>query len=62
MGFKDWSKISVPQLGGIGFPSIQGLQQLSHHVRRYPMTWFCPIYFSRDYLLDSFGRMAFIWS
>jgi hypothetical protein len=26
------------------------------------MTWFCPIYFSRDYLLDSFGRMASIWS
>jgi hypothetical protein len=26
------------------------------------MSWFCPIYFSRDYLLDSFGRMAPIWS
>jgi hypothetical protein len=20
------------------------------------MSWFCPIYFSRDYLLDYFGR------
>jgi hypothetical protein len=62
VGFKVWRKISVPQLGGIGFPSIQGLQQLFHHVDRYPMSWFCPIYFSRDYLLDSFGRMASIWS
>jgi hypothetical protein len=26
------------------------------------MSWFCPIYFSSDYLLDSFGRMAPIWS
>jgi hypothetical protein len=26
------------------------------------MSWFCPIYFSRDYLLDSFGIMASIWS
>jgi hypothetical protein len=24
VGFKDWSKISVPQLGGIGFPPFQG--------------------------------------
>jgi hypothetical protein len=52
----------VPQLGWTGFPSIPRLQQLSHHVGRYPMSWFCPIYFSRDYLLDSFGRMASIWS
>jgi hypothetical protein len=26
------------------------------------MSWFCPIYFSRDYFLDSFGRMASILS
>jgi hypothetical protein len=44
------------------FPPIPRLQQLSHHVRRYPMSWFCPTYFSRDYLLESFGRMTSIWS
>jgi hypothetical protein len=60
--FKAWDKISVLQLGWTGFPSIPRLQQLFHHVGRYPMSWFCPIYFSRDYLLDSFGRMASIWS
>jgi hypothetical protein len=60
--FKAWDKISVLQLGWTGFPSIPRLQQLSHHVGRYPMSWFCPIYFSRDYLLDSFGRMTSIWS
>jgi hypothetical protein len=26
------------------------------------MSWFCPIYFSRDYFLDSFGRMASLLS
>jgi hypothetical protein len=62
MGFKDWSKNLVLQSSGIEFPSVPRLQHLSHHVRRYPMSWFCLIYFSRDYLLDSFGRMASIWS
>jgi hypothetical protein len=60
--FKAWDKISVLQLGWTGFPFIPWLQQLSHHVGRYPMSWFCLIYFSRDYFLDSFGRMASIWS
>jgi hypothetical protein len=57
VGFKDWRKNLVLQLGGIGFPSISRQQQHSHHVGRYPMSWFCPIYFSRDFLLESFGRM-----
>jgi hypothetical protein len=56
------SKNPVLQSGGTEFPSVSRLQKHSHHVGRYPMSRFCPIYFSRDYLLDSFGRMASIWS
>jgi hypothetical protein len=57
VGFKDWSKNPVLQPGGIEFPSVLGLQQLSHHVRSYILHWVCLIYLCKTYLLDSFGRM-----
>jgi hypothetical protein len=61
MGFKDWSKILVLQLGWTGFPSVRVAATLSP-CQEVTFVEFRPIYFSRDYLLDSFGRMASIWS